>query len=1288
MYCESFGLNVLPFNNTPDPRFFFNTPDHEEALASLIYAAQERKGFVLVTGEVGSGKTLLSRMLLSRLPAGAKTAVISNTRLNGRELLLAICREFEIDTADDATHAQLCHAIEKYLVEQYAKDRLAVVVLDEAQNLPIEAFEELRMLGNLEADDAKLLQVLILGQPELQQVFRRPDVRQLYQRVFRTFHLKALSPELTADYIAHRLAVAGQPAIARLFDAGTIDAVYQHSQGIPRLINQICDNSLLAAYGESASIITAKMVNDTVDQMLSLKAESSVSQSQTVRSLLAVGASGQRERNQSGVSQSTDTDRLYLDLSSRLDCALQSFATLKSDLRGVNENGDSAKQTSAELRQLRSEASIVLDELRADRDASKQQMQELMSHATAQVERVDERAARSLTENQSAVASMQEEARRLMHEVRDYIERKESRIADLAADEQAGLQTARQLRSQSADMLKQAETTSRQTQDMVAQVRTRTEEDRRAFEKDKAALLEQFKELFDQVRSQSEAYAVRNADLVEHQRAEFEQSRLQMQGLGEQLRQRIIALDKRLTTVDDFITQQATPLTEQRRQWQEEIGTALVDMQRARTAVEVELSEHRAGRAGFVEEAAKILERTREETASLLAGLRGKAGRSMDNLAAAWKKAAHEGETVTAAIQARITEIRQSADSTNMEISPIIDHLQTRIGNLTGHAGKLQEDVEHRVAKAKAEFDDMSKRSRETLDQRVKEVEVLQRRKLDTFKTEADSFAQRLVEASNNAALRAETLSKKLEDRLGIWQQQFIECHTQYEKETARLRADVDAITRRVSTVLAESESQLTAATSNATQSSKSIREELQHAISTADAQTRKTHETAEAFTVSMIERLGQVAREARSAIKQADDTICAIRGEREDSAKQLRDAFMQMTARADGARIDLANLAEEIHRVTSANVAEVRVAGQQTRDGVLTVLEQARKEATDTLLRLGAVAAHAERTAAQAESTADRLLNQVQAGATALLEHANVVLAQAPDAAKRVEELVQTVLADAHTIKNEIAQTRDEIIATSSTALASLQAATDTHEKAEARAEQILATANTAREKAEAALSLPSTIIERAAENASSLSDLCQKTSKIVKHLAVAEARAIREHRVIEAANDSATQTTEVLKQHTQRVAQLVSVIRQLYGAIDSKVDRIRQRLSSADELCRVVPREIDALRDALSSSATAPARLAATGTDAVAPMRSPIIKRPAPTNPPKVLPRQTQVEPIPFAQGSLGDIVQRNQKLNTWLKDMLNETDQPAVPAVRGNDATPVERIDASTTAPVVKK
>lgn len=264
MYCSHFGLHRPPFNNTPDPTFYFSTPEHEEALATLQYATLQRKGFVLVTGEIGAGKTLVGRLFMRQIERDAVVAVINHTNLNGQQLLAAICSEFEIEMQPGETSLQLLERLQNFLLDQFAKDRYAVVLLDEAQNLPNESFEELRMLGNLEADDAKLLQVCILGQPELRDRIRQPGMRQLDQRLFRRFHLPALNRDQTKAYIQHRLTVAGAPG-AELFSEEAIDRIYAASRGVPRVINQICDNALLTAYGENIRQVSSRIIDHILE---------------------------------------------------------------------------------------------------------------------------------------------------------------------------------------------------------------------------------------------------------------------------------------------------------------------------------------------------------------------------------------------------------------------------------------------------------------------------------------------------------------------------------------------------------------------------------------------------------------------------------------------------------------------------------------------------------------------------------------------------------------------------------------------------------------------------------------------------------------------------------------------------------------------------------------------------------------------------------------------------------------------------------------------------------------
>ena len=201
MYCSHFGLHRPPFNNTPDPTFYFSTPEHEEALATLQYATEERKGFVLVTGEVGAGKTLTGTHVPPPDRAAGRDGRDHQYPSVGRQLLAAVCAEFDLNPPPDAGNLELSQILQEFLLEQFARNRYVVVLIDEAQNLSDEAFEDIRMLGNLEADDAKLLQVCILGQPELRNRFAQPKMRQLDQRLFRRFHLTG--PVRSADPPIH-----------------------------------------------------------------------------------------------------------------------------------------------------------------------------------------------------------------------------------------------------------------------------------------------------------------------------------------------------------------------------------------------------------------------------------------------------------------------------------------------------------------------------------------------------------------------------------------------------------------------------------------------------------------------------------------------------------------------------------------------------------------------------------------------------------------------------------------------------------------------------------------------------------------------------------------------------------------------------------------------------------------------------------------------------------------------------------------------------------------------------
>ena len=260
MYLSFFGLNEKPFAITPDPRYLYLSERHAEALAHLLYGINESGGFIQLTGEVGTGKTTVVRTLLSRVPHHADVAVILNPRVTPVEFLLTICEELglPIADADRSSVKQMVDALNRRLLTAHAEGRRIIVIVDEAQNLSADVLEQVRLLTNLETPTQKLLQIILIGQPELRELLDRTELRQLAQRITGRYHLEPLSSEETKGYVRHRLRVAG--TTGDIFTAAALAEVFRLSRGIPRVINVTCDRALLGAYTQETGRVGAALV--------------------------------------------------------------------------------------------------------------------------------------------------------------------------------------------------------------------------------------------------------------------------------------------------------------------------------------------------------------------------------------------------------------------------------------------------------------------------------------------------------------------------------------------------------------------------------------------------------------------------------------------------------------------------------------------------------------------------------------------------------------------------------------------------------------------------------------------------------------------------------------------------------------------------------------------------------------------------------------------------------------------------------------------------------------------
>jgi len=265
VYLDYYGLTEPPFNITPNPRFLFYSPKHREALNHMLYGIRDRKGFVQITGEVGAGKSTLCRALLGQLGNNYATALILNPILDADQLMRAIALEFGLDVRG-LDRLETLEEINLFLLRQVEEDREAVLIIDEAQNLTNDLLEQVRLLSNLETDDRKLLQIVLMGQPELRDRLNDPALRQLRQRITVRYHLSPLKRGEVGQYVQHRLTVSGGKGSPR-FTLAALWRVFCYSQGIPRLVNAVCDKCLLAGFVEQRGRIDYRLVGRAIREL-------------------------------------------------------------------------------------------------------------------------------------------------------------------------------------------------------------------------------------------------------------------------------------------------------------------------------------------------------------------------------------------------------------------------------------------------------------------------------------------------------------------------------------------------------------------------------------------------------------------------------------------------------------------------------------------------------------------------------------------------------------------------------------------------------------------------------------------------------------------------------------------------------------------------------------------------------------------------------------------------------------------------------------------------------------
>ncbi len=1441
MYCEHFGLTLPPFNNTPDPRFFFNTPDHEEALASLQYAVEQRKGFVLVTGEVGSGKTLISRMLLARLNRHVRTAVITNTRLSAMDLLVAICREFEVEVREGASHSDLSHALQEFLLEQYSRDRLAVVILDEAQNLPMDSLEELRMLGNLEADDAKLLQVVILGQPELQEAFRHPSLRQTYQRIFRTFHLKALSAELTAGYIAHRLAVAGLREPGSVFLKGAVQAIYRHSEGIPRLINQICDNAMIAAYGETAGHIGADLIEEVIEQMMALNATRDQTRpaSELVRATIGVSADGsgpgtnrdatlheliariaamedtlrragrtpdEPADTHADIGESTALIRSLVDRCSGLESEL---AALKSWRATAGE----CPADSEQVRRMHEDTATQLHAVSRWASDAQRELQQLLQRAEKAAGSIESRALVSVNEADRQTAQLAARAQKTLADVEAFTQSHQTRLNQVLTQSRTEIDAVRELRTQASDLYRKITVSHEESERRIRQVvqdatgalgRMQNQGDQFLTEARQQAesLQGQLRAMIDETRVKGDASVHRAAELLAQQHKEFDSARQHIDEFTANLAQRSAALDREAGDATEALKRQGHAAVEAihairhriearadqvnkhteefareietrvetskekldklMRTAEDEVHQSCQSLKTARERVLSEAEQSRSQASLLLSQTQSLLNDTRDQCNQILGELRVRSEAQRVEFDRLWKTSEEEGSRTLSALNEALQRSRQSADQSRAELEAVIRKVGSELFNARSSLeGRLREHKSD-LAKLSADADSLGANFRDRFEQTRHHLDgMLSRHRAETAArigriseesdaalSEAETAARRRVAGLNDELLGmakgAERIGADLRNAIDQAERNADGCLARFDAATNGVQEELAAIIEANRMALREGRTQMTALTQQAKETVEKLQGESKTIVGSATSDTGRiaralaeTIERAQHRADELGQRTGQLAsslethlattrRQVEESIAEADRVSLDLRRQGKSALSEVRECLTQMNERADVVRRELALMGEDIRTASASGVEQLERTGERVANHIDSMRESARADADAQHKRLAGLKQQVELSAEKMRQNAAALLDQVQTGTASLRQHADELLLQAQSGAEKLSEsaaqiLVQAqttsdrlreqaetmlhkaettvgqvrgevqslktqLVADRETIEEQTTGARRELAEARSEAASIVTQASDISRQTQAEAEAMLRRAEDIQKKSESLLAMPRELIAEAQRQATAITQLSKKVATVVKQLAAQGGKAQAQKDLLDEVGEETDRKLSELRSHTERVGQLVGIIRQLYGAMDARIERLRGRLTQADDLFRTVPRELESLRsvlndgdgDGLAVVAAASRGKARTGQiprDALSqteglttqPRRSAggVITATASSakagtavaEPRNAVPSAPGRRPATSAKtaSTLGEIVQRNQKLNDWLNQML---------------------------------